>query len=54
MAEGNSTGNNLIWAITVLLVVAIIAGLLYYTGVLGGTKKETIDINVTTPSSGTR
>ena len=50
MAEGNSTGNNLIWAITILIVVAIIAGVLYYSGFLGGTKKESIDINVTTPA----
>jgi hypothetical protein len=50
MAEGNSTGSNLIWAITVLIVVAIIAGALYYSGFLGGTKKEQIDINVTAPS----
>ena len=48
--EGNSTGNNLIWAITVLIVVAIIAGALYYSGFLGGTKKEQIDINVTAPA----
>ncbi len=48
--EGNSTGNNLIWAITFLIVVAIIAGALYYSGFLGGTKKEKIDINVTAPA----
>ena len=30
MADENSTGNNLIWAITMLIVVAIIAGTLYF------------------------
>ena len=50
MSEENNTGNNLIWAITTLIVVAIIAGALYYSGFLGGTKREKIDINVTAPS----
>jgi hypothetical protein len=51
MSEENNTGNNLIWAITTLIIVAIIAGALYYSGFLGGTKKERIDINVTAPST---
>ena len=51
MSEENSTGNNLIWAVTLIIVVALIAGALYYSGFLGGTKKEKIDINVTAPSA---
>lgn len=49
MSEENSTGNNMIWAITTLLIVAIIAGALYYSGFLGGTRKQKtdIDINIT-------
>lgn len=55
MAEENSTGSNLIWAIAMIIIVAIIAGALYYSGFLGGTKKERIDINVTAPAApGTR
>ena len=55
MSEENNTGNNLIWAITVLIVVAIIAGALYYSGFLGGATKgsgakESTTINVTAPS----
>jgi hypothetical protein len=50
MAEENSTGSNLIWAVAMIIIVAIIAGALYYSGFLGGTKKEKIDINVTAPS----
>ena len=50
MDEGNSTGNNMIWAITLLIIVAIIFGALYYSGFLGGTKKEQIDIKVDTPA----
>ena len=54
MADENGTGNNLIWAIAMIIIVAIIAGALYYSGFLGGTKKERIDINVTAPSSSNR
>ncbi len=52
MEGENSTGNNLIWAITILIIVAIIAGALYYSGFLSGNRKETkdIDINVKVPS----
>ena len=53
MSDDNSTGNNLIWAITTLIVVAIIAGALYYSGFLGGAgkgTKESTTINVTAPS----
>ncbi|MEO6588755.1 MAG: hypothetical protein ABIP06_05455 [Pyrinomonadaceae bacterium] len=53
MAEENGTGNNLIWAITTIVIVAIIAGALYYSGFLGGTKKEKIDINVDVPATKT-
>lgn len=53
MSEENNTGNNLIWAITTLIIVAIIAGALYYSGFLSGntTKKEKIDINVSAPAT---
>jgi hypothetical protein len=51
MAEENGTGSNFIWAITLIIIVAIIAGALYYSGFLGGTKKEQIDINVTAPAT---
>jgi hypothetical protein len=54
MAEENGTGSNLIWALTTIIVVAIIAGALYYSGFLGGTKKEKIDINISAPTSGNK
>ena len=50
MADENSTGNNLIWAITLIIVVAVIAGALYYSGFLGGTKREQIDVEISAPS----
>ena len=46
MEGENSTGNNLIWAITTLIIVTIIAGALYYSGFLSGNRKETKDVNV--------
>lgn len=51
MSEENSTGSNLIWAITTIIVVALIVGAVYYSGFLGGTKKEKIDINISAPTS---
>lgn len=51
MSEENNTGNNLIWAITTLLVVAIIAGALYFT-VLKTDKSsdKNIDIEIKAPA----
>jgi hypothetical protein len=51
MDEENSTGNNMIWAVTLIIIVAIIAGALYYSGFLGGTKKEQIDVDVSVPAA---
>lgn len=56
MTEENSTGSNAIWAIALVVIVAIIAGLVYYSGILkqGGSQKKEIDINVTVPSAPAR
>ena len=48
--EENGTGNNLIWAVTLIIVVALIAGALYYSGFLGGTSKQQIDVEVSAPA----
>ncbi len=52
MSEENSTGNNLIWAVTLIIIVALIAGALYYSGFLGGTKRQNqkIDVEVSAPA----
>ena len=50
MSEENSTGSNLIWAVTLIIIVALIAGALYYSGFLGGTKKQNIDVEVSAPA----
>jgi len=51
MSEENGTGNNLIWAITTIIIVAIIAGALYYSGFLSGTRKQpnSVDVEVKVP-----
>lgn len=53
MEEGNSTGNNLIWAMTILIIVAIIAGALFYSGFLSKSSKPDtdVDINISAPKS---
>lgn len=50
MDEENSTGNNLIWAITIIIIVAIIAGALFYSGGFRGEKKQEIDVKVEAPA----
>ncbi len=55
MNEENGTGSNAVWAIALVIIVAIIAGLVYYSGILKtGPQKKEIDINVTVPSGPAR
>lgn len=54
MTEENSTGSNAVWAIAFVIVIAIIAGVVYYSGVLKTSPKKEIDINVTVPSAPAR
>ena len=56
MADENSTGSNLIWAVTLIIITAIIAGALYYSGFLTGKKKQEVDVDIKVPaaSSSTR
>ncbi len=51
MAEENSTGSNLIWAVAMIIIVAIIAGAVYYGGLLSGNQKKDIDVEVKVPSA---
>ncbi|MDQ3635365.1 MAG: hypothetical protein ACR2MD_08200 [Aridibacter sp.] len=53
MVEENDTGSNLIWALTTIIVVAIIAGAIYYSGFLSnatGTQDKNIDVEITAPA----
>ena len=51
MSEENGTGNNLIWAVTLIIVVAIIGGAFYF-GVIKSNNsptKNNIDVEIKTP-----
>ena len=50
--EENSTANNFIWAFALIVITAIIAGALYYSGALTGRKeKQEIDVDISVPAS---
>jgi cell division protein FtsN len=51
MAEDNNTGSNAVWAIALVVVVAIIAGVVYYSGIMKTSSKKEVDIKVTTPAA---
>lgn len=49
---GSGTGSSAIWAIALLIIVALIVGAVYYSGVLnksGATKK--VDVEISAPSA---
>ena len=50
--EDNSTGTNMIWAVAMIIIVAIIAGALFYSGALSGRRNPTqkIDVEVSAPA----
>jgi hypothetical protein len=51
MAEGEGSASNAIWAVALIIIVAMIVGVVYYSGILtGGTDKKEIDINVSAPA----
>ncbi len=51
MAEGERTGSSAIWAVALIIIVGIIVGALYYSGILSGKPKtDKVDINVTAPA----
>lgn len=56
MSEENTTGSNAVWAIALVIIVAIIAGLVYYSGILktSPAKKTDIDIDVSVPAAPAR
>lgn len=54
MDEENSTGNNLIWAVTLIIIVALIAGAIYYSGFLSQTKKTEVDVEIKAPAVSNR
>lgn len=52
MSEENSTGSNLIWADALIIITAIIAGALYYSGFLTGKPaKQEVDVEIKVPAA---
>jgi hypothetical protein len=49
--EGNSTGSNVVWAIALVIIVAIVAFVLMKGGTFWGSGDKKVDINVSAPSS---
>lgn len=49
MSEGKSVANNLIWAVAMIIIVGMVAGALYYGGILSGKKKHEVDVEVSVP-----
>ena len=47
MADNESAASNAIWAIVVLLIVLIVLGFIYMSGIF--TRKKEIDINIQKP-----
>ncbi len=51
MAEEEGTASNAIWAVALIIIVAMIVGVVYYSGILtGGSSKKEVDINISAPS----
>jgi hypothetical protein len=50
-ADGEGTGSNAIWAVALVIIVLIIVGAVFYSGVLDRTPaKKAVDVEVTVPS----
>lgn len=49
MAEGESTGSSAIWAVALIIIVAIIAGVFFYSGGFPGSQKKEIDVDISAP-----
>ena len=50
MADGDSTGSNAVWAVALIIIVALVVGVIFYSGVLTNSGKKSVDINVTAPA----
>lgn len=53
---GSGAGSNAIWAIALLIIVALIVGVVYYSGILtkagGGEKKVNVEVSAPSAPSG--
>ncbi len=49
--DGNRVGVNMIWALAFVLIVAMIAGTVYYSGFLSNVGDKEIDVKIDAPSA---
>jgi hypothetical protein len=49
--EKENAASSFIWAIAAIIIVAILAGVVFYSGILSRTQKKEIDINVNPPAA---
>lgn len=49
--EDNGTASSMIWAIALIIIVAIVAGAFYYGGFLNNTKKQEVDVEIKVPGT---
>lgn len=54
MEEEEGTASNAIWAVAMVIIVALVVGVVYYSGVLKSSPKKEVDINVTAPTAPAR
>lgn len=50
MADGENTGSNAVWAVALVIIVALIIGAVIYGGKFFTSEKK-VDINVSGPST---
>ena len=49
--DGNETASSAIWAVAMIIIVAMLAGVVYYSGMLkGGSQKKEIDVEIKVPA----
>lgn len=50
----SGVGSSLIWAFALIVIVAILASVVWYSGILTRSKKTDVDINIKPPATSTR
>jgi len=50
MAEGEGTGSSVVWALALVIIVAIIAGVFFYSGGWFGSQKKEVDVEIKVPT----
>ena len=51
MEEGGAkVASSLIWAVALIIIVGLIAGAMYYGGILSGKTQKKVDVEITVPT----